>query len=50
MLRRCPRLRRPREVCFESNAIARYVARIADKGLYGTTSFEAVWCSLLSPT
>ncbi len=45
-----PTLETPQGGVFESNAIARYVARIADKGLYGTTSFEAVWCSLLSPT
>ena len=36
----------PQGGVFESNAIARYVARIADKGLFGATSFEAVWSSL----
>ena len=27
---------------WESNAIARYVARLSDKGLLGSTLFEAV--------
>ncbi len=41
-----PTLETPQGGVFESNAIARYVARIADKGLFGTTTFEAVWSSL----
>ncbi|CAL5228080.1 g11148 [Coccomyxa viridis] len=36
-----PTLETPQGGVFESNAIARYVARIADKGLFGTTTFEA---------
>ena len=38
-----PTLETPQGGVFESNAIARYVARMADKGLFGHTSFEAVW-------
>ena len=37
-----PTLETPQGGVFESNAIARYVARIADKGLFGHTLFEAV--------
>ena len=35
-------LETPEGGIFESNAIARYVARLADKGLYGTTAIHAV--------
>ena len=37
-----PTLETPQGGVFESNAIARYVARIADKGLFGHTLFGAV--------
>ena len=30
---------------WESNAIARYVARLADTGLFGSTAFETVLSS-----
>eukprot|EP00884_Botryococcus_braunii_P006615 jgi/Botrbrau1/15955/Bobra.0340s0003.1 len=35
-----PTLRTPDGGVFESNAIARYVARLADKGLFGATAYE----------
>ena len=37
-----PTLETPEGGIFESNAIARYIARLADKGLYGTTAIQAV--------
>ena len=37
-----PTLETPEGGIFESNAIARYVARLADKGLLGATPIEAV--------
>lgn len=37
-----PTLQTPEGGVWESNAIARYVARLADKGLFGATSFDAV--------
>ena len=36
-----PTLQTPEGGIWESNAIARYVARLADKGLYGKNAFEA---------
>lgn len=37
-----PTLQTPEGAVWESNAIARYVARLADKGLFGITAFDAV--------
>lgn len=37
-----PTLETPHGGIWESNAIARYVARLSDKGLFGSTLFEAV--------
>ncbi len=37
-----PTLQTPEGAVWESNAIARYVARLADKGLFGVTAFDAV--------
>ncbi len=37
-----PTLETPEGGVFESNAIARYVARLADKGLFGTTLLDTV--------
>ncbi|CAL8463238.1 g2772 [Coccomyxa elongata] len=36
-----PTLQTPEGAVWESNAIARYVARLADKGLFGVTAFDA---------
>jgi hypothetical protein len=37
-----PTLQTPEGGLWESNAIARYVARLADKGLFGSTLFDTV--------
>ncbi len=37
-----PTLQTPEGGIWESNAIARYVARLADKGLFGATAYDAV--------
>ena len=37
-----PTLETPQGGVFESNAIARYVARLADKGLFGKTAIDMV--------
>ena len=37
-----PVLETPTGGVWESNAIARYVARLADTGLFGSTAFETV--------
>lgn len=37
-----PTLQTPEGGVWESNAIARYVARLSDKGLFGSTVFETV--------
>ena len=42
-----PTLETPTGGVWESNAIARYVARLSDKGLFGASAFEEVR-SLLS--
>jgi Glutathione S-transferase, N-terminal domain len=39
-----PTLETPEGGVFESNAIARYVARLADTGLFGTTLLDTVGC------
>jgi glutathione S-transferase len=39
-----PTLGTPEGGIFESNAIARYVARLADTGLFGTTLLDTVGC------
>jgi glutathione S-transferase len=41
-----PVLETPQGGIWESNAIARYVARLSDKGLFGSTLFEAVGASI----
>ena len=43
-----PTLETPTGGVWESNAIARYVARLSDKGLFGASAFEEVctWQSL----
>ena len=43
-----PTLETPTGGVWESNAIARYVARLSDKGLFGASAFEEVsaWLSL----
>ena len=41
-----PTLETPTGGVWESNAIARYVARLSDKGLFGTSQYEEV-CLLL---
>ena len=41
-----PTLETPEGGVFESNAIARYVARLADTGLFGTTLLDTVGCLL----
>ena len=37
-----PMLETPEGGIFESNAIARYVARLKENGLFGASAFEAV--------
>lgn len=37
-----PTLETPQGAVWESNAIARYIARLSDNGLYGSTSLDAV--------
>jgi len=37
-----PTLETPTGGVWESNAIARYVARLSDKGLFGTSQYEEV--------
>lgn len=37
-----PVLQTPEGGIWESNAIARYVARLSDKGLFGATAYDAV--------
>ena len=43
-----PTLETPEGGIFESNAIARYVARLADTGLFGTTLLDTVGLPLIS--
>ena len=42
MLGQVPTLETPQGGVWESNAIARYVARLADKGLFGKTAIDMV--------
>lgn len=42
VLAQVPTLETPEGGVFESNAMARYVARLADKGLFGATTYEEV--------
>ena len=41
-----PTLETPQGGVWESNAIARYVARLADKGLFGKTNIDMVSTAL----
>lgn len=42
VLGQVPTLETPQGGVWESNAIARYVARLADKGLFGKTAIDMV--------
>lgn len=48
VLAQVPTLETPDGGVFESNAIARYVARLADKGLFGASTYEEVGFSVAS--
>ena len=42
-----PVLETPQGTIWESNAIARFVARLSDSGLFGETAIEAVSAKLM---
>ena len=43
-----PCLETPQGAIWESNAIARFVARLSDNGLFGETAIEAVSAMLMA--